>query len=1138
MHEDLDKTLCRSRGRPLPPDLVRCVAWQLLGALEHCHAHGVIHRDVKPANVLLDRRHSNGSGGDTLPVVVKLCDFGLARWLPEAEPGCRRRATMGGAGEAVEHSCPAHASPPSQHQQLSSYVVTRWYRAPEVLAGGPYGSGVDIWALGCTLAQLATGRTLFPGTSEADQLWLIARTLGPLPCGAASRRGSDSRSCAGSGAVGGAGGIADAGVAGSRPGSTSGERVRAASAGGGAGELGAGWAEPCAALAAKLGPADPGLASLIAQCLVMDPAARPSAAQLRRLPYFECLRRDSCSSAVGKPQTQTQSRGERLPASAPAVAKHAGTGADDGGGGGGGASLEGAAAVAGARVIRVPRVMAEASALLGITGEQAAVEAEAEADGPSPTAAAAAVSSAGAEAARLSWECPGASATAAGPAGLASARSAAAAALDAVAAGSANFGGAASSVVTGASADGGGLRDAPADAAVAAGAAVLHTAAAAPGRAGRSLTPPHQSRPPPAQLPTLGLDSMPDAAASAASGTASAMCTAASCNNLLYNTTYAVPVYGIYDALLNTGLLSSAPKFDGSALLASIVADSPQAWPRHAASSALVTADPPPPPGPKLGTSRTHVRQPSVGGVRLPGCGEAGWGAGTSPVRDLAPSVRPKSKSVTLVRGPCVQLRPPPWRSLTRGSNMGSQAQAQAQAQAHAQAQAQTQAQPGFWRRSSWASSTCAGSSHAVPAAGVSLSLTRSGALGDGSSSAGGPFVWAVDLFRRMSATFSATTAADGGGAKPSSHGGFLHSRSEVPPTAASPEAMPEVSSPPQVSGWLWRLQRHRHAAEAAAPPALPVAAAGGGGGCRTPLASGVRDAIAAFFDEESLPAVRTPFGDVPAAAALGMPAFIPIPTADAATVLQPRCRTSVTRYHPYVMVAGDQNTAVRPSAVGPAETASPPAWRFDVRASAVPCTSYGGAHPRPRTSIASLQHATYSAAAAAAAAAVSGERPLSQSSAGDLGLTPTGQDATAARSSSMVLGLHRPDSERPLRPASLASWTPPSAAAAPAVTRRPTSTAAAADAAAVVVGAVAVAGFGSAVAASGAGAPRKWYPVPGGSGSAASGGAVGGAERGGGSEGGGGSGVGPGAPVEKGSRRAGVRSLVRRIGRALKGGR
>ncbi|XP_074647320.1 cyclin-dependent kinase-like 4 isoform X5 [Tubulanus polymorphus] len=124
----------------LDEQTVRKILWQVLKGIEFCHLHNIIHRDIKPENILVS--HSG---------IVKLCDFGFARAL--AQPG----------------------------EMYTDYVATRWYRAPELLVGDTkYGRAVDIWAIGCLVAEMLTGEPLFPGDSDIDQLFHIVRVFGNL----------------------------------------------------------------------------------------------------------------------------------------------------------------------------------------------------------------------------------------------------------------------------------------------------------------------------------------------------------------------------------------------------------------------------------------------------------------------------------------------------------------------------------------------------------------------------------------------------------------------------------------------------------------------------------------------------------------------------------------------------------------------------------------------------------------------------------------------------------------------------------------------------------------------------------------------------------------------------------------------
>jgi len=125
----------------------RYIMAQLLRATAYLHSGNVIHRDHKPSNILLD--------SDCL---VKICDFGLARSLGQLPK----------AGTGPDSTVPA----------LTEYVATRWYRAPEILLSSPhYTKGVDMWSLGCILAEMLLGKPLFPGDSTFDQIEKIIRVI-------------------------------------------------------------------------------------------------------------------------------------------------------------------------------------------------------------------------------------------------------------------------------------------------------------------------------------------------------------------------------------------------------------------------------------------------------------------------------------------------------------------------------------------------------------------------------------------------------------------------------------------------------------------------------------------------------------------------------------------------------------------------------------------------------------------------------------------------------------------------------------------------------------------------------------------------------------------------------------------------
>nr|XP_012309104.1 cyclin-dependent kinase 3 [Aotus nancymaae] len=138
LSQDLKKYMDSAPGSELPMHLIKSYLFQLLQGVSFCHSHRVIHRDLKPQNLLINELGA-----------IKLADFGLAR-------------AFGVPLRTYTHE-----------------VVTLWYRAPEILLGSKfYTTAVDIWSIGCIFAEMVTRKALFPGDSEIDQLFRIFRILG------------------------------------------------------------------------------------------------------------------------------------------------------------------------------------------------------------------------------------------------------------------------------------------------------------------------------------------------------------------------------------------------------------------------------------------------------------------------------------------------------------------------------------------------------------------------------------------------------------------------------------------------------------------------------------------------------------------------------------------------------------------------------------------------------------------------------------------------------------------------------------------------------------------------------------------------------------------------------------------------
>ncbi|KAK4483906.1 hypothetical protein RD792_011115 [Penstemon davidsonii] len=118
---------------------IKCYMKQMFLGLEHCHSRGILHRDIKGSNLLVDNKG-----------VLKIGDFGLATSFE-----------------------------PEQTQPLTSRVVTLWYRPPELLLGATeYGVAIDMWSAGCIVAELFAGKPIMPGRTEVEQMHKIFKLCG------------------------------------------------------------------------------------------------------------------------------------------------------------------------------------------------------------------------------------------------------------------------------------------------------------------------------------------------------------------------------------------------------------------------------------------------------------------------------------------------------------------------------------------------------------------------------------------------------------------------------------------------------------------------------------------------------------------------------------------------------------------------------------------------------------------------------------------------------------------------------------------------------------------------------------------------------------------------------------------------
>ncbi|KAF8374213.1 jnk-1 [Pristionchus pacificus] len=134
--ELMDANLCQVINMELDHERISYLLYQMLCGVRHLHASGIIHRDLKPSNIVVKS-----------DCTLKILDFGLAR-------------------TAIDSFL------------MTPYVVTRYYRAPEVILGMGYTETVDVWSIGCIFGEMVRGRVLFPGTDHIDQWTKVVEILG------------------------------------------------------------------------------------------------------------------------------------------------------------------------------------------------------------------------------------------------------------------------------------------------------------------------------------------------------------------------------------------------------------------------------------------------------------------------------------------------------------------------------------------------------------------------------------------------------------------------------------------------------------------------------------------------------------------------------------------------------------------------------------------------------------------------------------------------------------------------------------------------------------------------------------------------------------------------------------------------
>ncbi|KAJ1797334.1 serine/threonine protein kinase, CMGC, dual-specificity [Coemansia sp. RSA 2399] len=159
-------------GTPVP--LLRSFTVQLLQSLQLMGRHRIIHADLKPENILLARPPPMPSRRAAGPP-------GAGGGGPTTHPLTNPQLSVDMQRGAYAIKVIDLGSSCFETERVYTYIQSRFYRAPEVILGLPYGTGIDMWSLGCIVAEMLTGYPLFPGENEREQLASIVEVLGPPP---------------------------------------------------------------------------------------------------------------------------------------------------------------------------------------------------------------------------------------------------------------------------------------------------------------------------------------------------------------------------------------------------------------------------------------------------------------------------------------------------------------------------------------------------------------------------------------------------------------------------------------------------------------------------------------------------------------------------------------------------------------------------------------------------------------------------------------------------------------------------------------------------------------------------------------------------------------------------------------------